>query len=120
MRVLTSFQNVPPFGLDNAGYVPPGQFVELLNLIRTSASAAQSAMNLATHAQAAVHAAGGLAQQAIVRATMMVSQPSLGEGAVSPSFMDPFVLFGAMQLPQLNEFLEKRSLEVPEEEDDFL
>merc|ERR1719409_2261265 len=60
-------------GLMSQGYVPPGQFEDLLNLIRQSSAAAERAMNAAKYAEMAASAAGVAGQQAVVRAMHMAN-----------------------------------------------
>merc|ERR1719327_1217228 len=63
-------------GLMSQGYVPPGQFEDLLNLIRQASSAAERAMNAAKYSEMAASAAGVAGQQAVVRAMHMANNPS--------------------------------------------
>merc|ERR1719253_850397 len=69
-------------GLMSQGYVPPGQFEDLLNLVRQSSSAAERAMNAAKYSEMAASAAGTAGQQAVVRAMHMASSP--GGPAAAP------------------------------------
>merc|ERR1711924_451057 len=64
------------------GYVPPGQFEDLLNLIRQASAAAERAMNAAKYSEMAASAAGVAGQQAVVRAMHMANAP--GGPAASP------------------------------------
>merc|ERR1719158_531324 len=68
-------------GLMSQGYVPPGQFEDLLNLIRQASAAAERAMNAAKYSEMAASAAGTAGQQALVRAMHMASSPG-GPAAV--------------------------------------
>merc|ERR1719217_1105043 len=69
-------------GLLSQGYVPPGQFEDLLNLIRQASAAAERAMNAAKYSEMAASAAGVAGQQAVVRAMHMANQP--GTASVTP------------------------------------
>merc|ERR1719356_1432822 len=69
-------------GLMSQGYVPPGQFEDLLNLIRQASAAAERAMNAAKYSEMAASAAGVAGQQAVVRAMHMANAP--GGPAASP------------------------------------
>merc|ERR1719473_761265 len=69
-------------GLMGQGYVPPGQFEDLLNLVRQSSAASERAMNAAKYAEMAASAAGVAGQQAVVRAMHMANTP--GITSVSP------------------------------------
>merc|ERR1712093_210233 len=59
------------------GFVPAGQFEDLLNLIRQAAAASERAMNAAKYAEHAASAAGVAGQQAVVRAINMVNTPGI-------------------------------------------
>eukprot|EP00930_Biecheleria_cincta_P061409 TRINITY_DN46982_c0_g1_i1.p1 TRINITY_DN46982_c0_g1~~TRINITY_DN46982_c0_g1_i1.p1 ORF type:complete len:175 (+),score=29.61 TRINITY_DN46982_c0_g1_i1:82-606(+) len=82
-------------GLMSQGYVPPGQFEDLLNLIRQASAASERAMNAAKYAEMAASAAGAAGQQAVVRAMHMSNAPgaptaapfSPGQPDVGMSFM---------------------------------
>merc|ERR1712062_456201 len=63
-------------GMMNQGYVPPGQFEDMLNLIRQAAAAADRAMNAAKYSEMAASAAGVAGQQAVVRAMHMANSPA--------------------------------------------
>mmetsp|Transcript_48314 Transcript_48314/g.108548 ORF Transcript_48314/g.108548 Transcript_48314/m.108548 type:complete len:160 (-) Transcript_48314:11-490(-) len=69
-------------GLMSQGYVPPGQFEDLLNLIRQASAAAERAMNAAKYSEMAASAAGVAGQQAVTRAMHMANAP--GAPAASP------------------------------------
>lgn len=69
-------------GLMSQGYVPPGQFEDLLNLIRQASAAAERAMNAAKYSEMAASSAGVAGQQAVVRAMHMANAP--GGPAASP------------------------------------
>merc|ERR1719395_501503 len=69
-------------GLMGQGFVPPGQFEDLLNLIRQASSAAERAMNAAKYSEMAASAAGSAGQQAVVRAMHMANAP--GGPAATP------------------------------------
>merc|ERR1719373_209814 len=69
-------------GLMSQGYVPPGQFEDLLNLIRQSSAAAERAMNAAKYSEMAASSAGVAGQQAVVRAMHMANAP--GAPSASP------------------------------------
>merc|ERR1719158_2165577 len=69
-------------GLMSQGFVPPGQFEDLLNLIRQASAASERAMNAAKYAEMAASAAGVAGQQAVVRAMHMANTP--GITSVSP------------------------------------
>merc|ERR1719395_462539 len=69
-------------GLMGQGFVPPGQFEDLLNLIRQASSAAERAMNAAKYSEMAASAAGVAGQQAVVRAMHMANAP--GGPAATP------------------------------------
>eukprot|EP00927_Polykrikos_kofoidii_P068028 TRINITY_DN63430_c0_g1_i1.p2 TRINITY_DN63430_c0_g1~~TRINITY_DN63430_c0_g1_i1.p2 ORF type:complete len:204 (+),score=26.84 TRINITY_DN63430_c0_g1_i1:93-704(+) len=64
-------------GFMSKGYVPPGQFEDLLNLVRQSSAAAERAMNAAKYAEMAASAAGAAGQQAVVRAMHMSNAPAV-------------------------------------------
>mmetsp|Transcript_6849 Transcript_6849/g.12775 ORF Transcript_6849/g.12775 Transcript_6849/m.12775 type:complete len:194 (-) Transcript_6849:18-599(-) len=72
-------------GLMSQGYVPPGQFEDLLNLIRQASAAAERAMNAAKYAEMAASASGVAGQQAVVRAMHMANAP----GSPAPSPFSP-------------------------------
>mmetsp|Transcript_35028 Transcript_35028/g.98328 ORF Transcript_35028/g.98328 Transcript_35028/m.98328 type:complete len:163 (-) Transcript_35028:54-542(-) len=77
-------------GLMSQGYVPPGQFEDLLNLIRQSSAAAERAMNAAKYAEMAASAAGAAGQQAVVRAMHMANAPGAPTAApFSPGTPEP-------------------------------
>eukprot|EP00929_Paragymnodinium_shiwhaense_P070754 TRINITY_DN35877_c0_g1_i1.p1 TRINITY_DN35877_c0_g1~~TRINITY_DN35877_c0_g1_i1.p1 ORF type:complete len:182 (+),score=33.02 TRINITY_DN35877_c0_g1_i1:94-639(+) len=84
-QLRTSFQVLPGAssygGLMSQGYVPPGQFEDLLNLIRQSSAAAERAMNAAKYAEMASSAAGVAGQQAVVRAMHMANAPGAPSAA---------------------------------------
>ncbi|CAE7805765.1 Ppp1r7 [Symbiodinium microadriaticum] len=74
------------------GYVPPGQFEDLLNLIRQASAASERAMNAAKYAEMAASAAGAAGQQAVVRAMHMANAPGAPTAApFSPGAPDPGV-----------------------------
>eukprot|EP00931_Biecheleriopsis_adriatica_P105450 TRINITY_DN80011_c0_g1_i1.p1 TRINITY_DN80011_c0_g1~~TRINITY_DN80011_c0_g1_i1.p1 ORF type:complete len:175 (+),score=42.96 TRINITY_DN80011_c0_g1_i1:101-625(+) len=77
-NMATSFANPTTAsygGLMSQGYVPPGQFEDLLNLIRQASAASERAMNAAKYAEMAASAAGAAGQQAVVRAMHMANAP---------------------------------------------
>merc|ERR1719373_1046296 len=77
-------------GLMSQGYVPPGQFEDLLNLVRQSSAAAERAMNAAKYAEMAASAAGSAGQQAVVRAMHMANAPGAPVAApFSPGSPEP-------------------------------
>ncbi|CAJ1351508.1 unnamed protein product [Effrenium voratum] len=79
-------------GLMSQGYVPPGQFEDLLNLIRQASAASERAMNAAKYAEMAASAAGAAGQQAVVRAMHMANAPGAPTAApFSPGSPDPGV-----------------------------
>mmetsp|Transcript_42927 Transcript_42927/g.119379 ORF Transcript_42927/g.119379 Transcript_42927/m.119379 type:complete len:215 (-) Transcript_42927:86-730(-) len=93
--VATSFEIVTPAapsygGLMSQGYVPPGQFEDLLNLIRQASAASERAMNAAKYAEMAASAAGAAGQQAVVRAMHMAHAPGApAAAAFAPGMPDP-------------------------------
>merc|ERR1719436_81520 len=97
----TSFQAAPEAasygGLMSQGYVPPGQFEDLLNLIRQASAAAERAMNAAKYAEMAASAAGAAGQQAVVRAMHMANAPGAPTAApFSPGASTPGTPEGGM------------------------
>ncbi|CAJ1438722.1 unnamed protein product [Effrenium voratum] len=87
-------------GLMSQGYVPPGQFEDLLNLIRQASAASERAMNAAKYAEMAASAAGAAGQQAVVRAMHMANAPGAPTAApFSPGSPDPGVGIGVASLP---------------------
>merc|ERR1719321_1245122 len=64
-------------GLMGHGFVPAGQFEDLLNLIRQASAASERAMNAAKYAEMAASAAGVAGQQAVVRAMHMANTPGI-------------------------------------------
>jgi len=96
-----------PHGIDNAGFTPPGQFSEHLDLISKQASAAQAAENMAIHTRDAVFQAAAVEQQALLRAMSPLSSianHSATEG-LSEKSIDIFILFASLQLPSFHELL---------------
>ncbi|CAE7931516.1 Ppp1r7, partial [Symbiodinium sp. KB8] len=87
-------------GLMSQGYVPPGQFEDLLNLIRQASAASERAMNAAKYAEMAASAAGAAGQQAVVRAMHMANAPGAPTAApFSPGAPDPGVGIGVASMP---------------------
>merc|ERR1719237_160297 len=89
--VATSFPAESTYGgLMSQGYVPPGQFEDLLNLIRQASAAAERAMQAAKYAEMAASAAGAAGQQAVARAMHMASAPGAPTAApFSPGSPEP-------------------------------
>eukprot|EP00440_Ansanella_granifera_P043025 gb/GFBE01046647.1/.p1 GENE.gb/GFBE01046647.1/~~gb/GFBE01046647.1/.p1 ORF type:complete len:173 (+),score=26.73 gb/GFBE01046647.1/:1-519(+) len=87
-------------GLMSQGYVPPGQFEDLLNLIRQASAASERAMNAAKYAEMAASAAGAAGQQAVVRAMHMANAPGAPMAApFSPGSPAPGQGIGVACLP---------------------
>mmetsp|Transcript_19054 Transcript_19054/g.35740 ORF Transcript_19054/g.35740 Transcript_19054/m.35740 type:complete len:145 (-) Transcript_19054:117-551(-) len=101
--LATSFANPTTAsygGLMSQGYVPPGQFEDLLNLIRQASAASERAMNAAKYAEMAASAAGAAGQQAVVRAMHMANAPGAPTAApFSPGAPDPGVGIGVACMP---------------------
>mmetsp|Transcript_113165 Transcript_113165/g.207863 ORF Transcript_113165/g.207863 Transcript_113165/m.207863 type:complete len:183 (-) Transcript_113165:43-591(-) len=75
-------------GLMSQGYAPPGQFEDIINMIRQSQDAATRAMKDAKMAEMAASAAGAGGQQAIVRFLHYTAAPGHSEslfGANGPT-----------------------------------
>lgn len=102
-HIATSFANPTTAsygGLMSQGYVPPGQFEDLLNLIRQASAASERAMNAAKYAEMAASAAGAAGQQAVVRAMHMANAPGAPTAApFSPGSPDPGVGIGVACVP---------------------
>eukprot|EP00933_Yihiella_yeosuensis_P014644 TRINITY_DN13046_c1_g3_i1.p1 TRINITY_DN13046_c1_g3~~TRINITY_DN13046_c1_g3_i1.p1 ORF type:complete len:163 (+),score=29.90 TRINITY_DN13046_c1_g3_i1:59-547(+) len=87
-------------GLMSQGYVPPGQFEDLLNLIRQASAASERAMNAAKYAEMAASAAGAAGQQAVVRAMKMSNAPGAPTAApFSPGSPDAGTSLGLASIP---------------------
>mmetsp|Transcript_113078 Transcript_113078/g.314746 ORF Transcript_113078/g.314746 Transcript_113078/m.314746 type:complete len:167 (-) Transcript_113078:29-529(-) len=88
-------------GLMSQGYVPPGQFEDLLNLIRQASAAAERAMQAAKYAEMASSAAGAAGQQAVVRAMHLASAPGAPVGApFAPGAPEPGPALGLACAPE--------------------
>ena len=59
-------------GYRSLGFAPPGQFEDILNLIRQASEAARQAMNAAKYSQLAASQAAAAGQNAIANALHMV------------------------------------------------
>merc|ERR1719162_763962 len=102
--IATSFQAAPTSasygGLMSQGYVPPGQFEDLLNLIRQASAAAERAMQAAKYAEMASSAAGAAGQQAVTRSMHMANAPgSPMADNVPPGILQPGMSMGTACLP---------------------